>query len=161
MQPQEPTSTRLGREPRSVKPMIIGLIIALPLMIIVAVLAAYMQSKALWKAQPAIDASAKFILLVGSGQVADAKSMCSDKITEQELTDSTVAFDNWGTIADVDKSYAGQVHSDADIEVQVLIKFDRTAKIFVGHWDATSSPVKLNSYEFKDAPASATQPVAK
>ncbi|HEY0009521.1 MAG TPA: DUF4190 domain-containing protein [Tepidisphaeraceae bacterium] len=117
--------------------------------------AQYMQLR---HAEPAINTSAQFIMLVGSGNVGAAKGLCMPEISETRLTDTVEKFEQWGVIQDVDKYYGGEVHNRDNIEVQALIRFDKSAQIFIGYWTRVEGNLRLRDYKFEDAPASATQP---
>jgi len=144
----------------SIRPFIIGLIIAAPVLTGVAIWSGYQHGSELMRAVPAMDASSQFIMLVGSGQVGPAKGLCKDSVTEDQLTQTSVDFQTWGAVHDINKGYGGAFHSESDVEVQMLVSLEAGNKLFVGHWDVSSGVARLNSYEFKDAPKDAAKPAS-
>lgn len=146
----------MNRTPRNPLKFLALLGVAAIILIGVTVLSAYLQSRALWRAQPAIDATGQFIMLVGSGNVQAAKGLTTGAIDESRLTDTVEQIASFGPLRDVDKGFGGQVHSKDDIEVQALMRFDSVSKVFVAHWTMQGDVPRLREYTIKDAPKDAT-----
>jgi hypothetical protein len=134
----------------------------LPLIIITVVLGggaflgAYLHYQKMKTALPAIDATGKFIMLVGSGNLNAAQGMTTDAIDLNRLTDTAEQISSLGVIREVNKYFGGQVHSRNEVEVQALLEFTTTQRLFVGQWVRVEDRWLLKDYQLTDAPT--TQP---
>lgn len=110
--------------------------------------------------KPAIEPTQKFVMYVGSGQIANAKKLCTDAIDEARLTDSAEEMGKWGSIDNVNPYYRGEYHGKSDIEIQAELKFDNAHKILVTHWTTTDAGPRLTAYDFREPPTTepSTQP---
>ena len=138
----------------------IGVILSVVgLMVSIMALGAVLHAQNQELAEPAMDRSAQFVMLVGSGNIQAAKGLCTADVTETQLTDAFEKIESWGVIQKVDKAWGGEVHTKDHVEVWTLLRFDTTAQVLYGHWHRQGELFFLKSFEFKDAPPAATQPV--
>jgi hypothetical protein len=147
----------LGRAPVAM----IGVILSvMGLLVSVMALGAVLHAQNQELAEPVMDRSAQFVMLVGSGNIQAAKGLCTADVTETQLTDAFEKIESWGVIRSVEKAYGGQVHDKDHIEVWTLLRFENTAQVLYGHWQRQGDLLFLKSFEFKEAPPAATQPGA-
>lgn len=130
----------------------------LPLLVITlilgggAFLGAYLHYQKMKTALPAIDATGQFIMLVGSGNLNAAQGMTTDAIDLNRLTETAEQIASLGAIREVNKYFGGQVHSRQEVEVQALMEFTTTTRLFVGQWIRVGDRWLLKDYELTNAP---------
>jgi len=121
-----------------------------------ALIGAYNTFRSYKFSEPAIEPTRKFVMYVGSGQVDQAKKLCTDAIDENRLTDSVEEMGKWGVVNNVNPYYRGEYHGPSDIEIQAELDFEKTHKLLVTHWTTTDAGPKLTAYDFRELPT--TQP---
>lgn len=143
-----------------VNPARVGLVLGIVNLVIWASMlaGAYGTYRAFLASKVVFEPTKKFIMLVGSGNVAGAKALCTDAVDVDTLTASAEQIQGWGAIEHIDVSYGGEYHGPTDIEVVSELKFEKTTKYFVGHWTNADGSPRLTSYVFRDPPT--TQPAA-
>ena len=102
--------------------------------------------------RPAIESTRMFVRAVSTGNITDAKSLCTDTIDEGRLTETYETIQQWGQLEKLNAEWGGKYHGPADIEVTAEIKFEKLTKYITGHWKTTPQGPRLTSYELRDPP---------
>lgn len=118
---------------------------------------AYFQGQALMRAAPALDASKKFIMLVGSGNVTAAKGMCTDAIDVDRLTATAEQFEQLGGFTG-DINASGGRPKGGNVQVDYELPFAKSNQLFVTEWTVIDKQPRLVDYSMSVIPDPATQP---
>ncbi|MDB5325040.1 MAG: hypothetical protein JWM57_609 [Phycisphaerales bacterium] len=123
---------------------------------------ALLEGRARQRAVPAVNATKKFIMLVGSGNVRDAKALTTDAIDIDKLTDTAEQFAQWGTFTGDIAAYAGKPLPHVDgVQVEYRLPFEKTVQIFSGDWVFIDGQPRLTAYTLRPEEVETTQPAKK
>lgn len=147
-----PNMVSLNRPGRTLLKLLLPLILITLVLGGGALLGAYLHYQKMKTALPAIDATGQFIMLVGSGNLNAAQAMTTSSIDLNRLTDTAEQIASFGPIREVNKYFGGQVHSRDEVEVQALMEFTSTSRVFVGEWVRVQDRWLLKDYRLTDAP---------
>lgn len=140
-----------------------GVILGIFSLFIWAMLAgAIIEGRARQRAVPAVNATKKFIMLVGSGNVTGAKAMTTDAIDPDALTDTVVQFNQWGTFKGEIAAYAGRPLPDVNgVQVEYRLPFEKTVQIFSGDWVFIDGQPRLTAYRLYTEATDTTKPTTQ
>ena len=137
-----------------------GVVVGIFSLFIWAMLAgAIIEGRARQHAVPAVNATKKFIMLVGSGNVSGAKALTTDAIDTDALTETVVQFNQWGTFKGEISAYAGKPLPDINgVQVEYRLPFEKTIQIFSGDWVFIDGQPRLTAYRLYTEATDTTKP---